>query len=155
MPRNEDGEFELVVGNKQLRSVFFIVVILIGVFFTMGYIVGRNSGPGGDNAVAKRTTTESPAPSLPGPSPAGAPVATESYGPPAQPQPAWPGLGCRDALSVPRPQAARPRRGSDWSFRITAKTGRENRVSKGGPTWATTWKRPAVKRWQNSMSLPN
>jgi cell division septation protein DedD len=45
MPKNEDGEFELVLGNRQLLSVFFIVVILFGVFFTMGYIVGRNSGP--------------------------------------------------------------------------------------------------------------
>lgn len=45
MPRNEDGEFELILGNKQLLSVFFIVVILLGVFFTMGYIVGRNSSP--------------------------------------------------------------------------------------------------------------
>lgn len=43
MPKNEDGEFELILGNRQLLSVFFIVVILLGVFFTMGYIVGRNS----------------------------------------------------------------------------------------------------------------
>ena len=45
MPRNEDGEFELVLANRQLLSVFFIVVILLGVFFTMGYIVGRSSAP--------------------------------------------------------------------------------------------------------------
>ena len=45
MPKNEDGEFELILANRQLLSVFFIVVILLGVFFTMGYIVGRNSGP--------------------------------------------------------------------------------------------------------------
>ena len=45
MPKNEDGEFELILGNRQLLSVFFIVVILLGVFFTMGYIVGRNSAP--------------------------------------------------------------------------------------------------------------
>ncbi|HYP09475.1 MAG TPA: SPOR domain-containing protein [Bryobacteraceae bacterium] len=50
MPRNEAAaseasEFELVLGNKQLLSVFFIVVVLLGVFFTMGYIVGRNSAP--------------------------------------------------------------------------------------------------------------
>ena len=45
MARNEEGEFELVLGNKQLVSVFLIVVILMGVFFSMGYIVGRNSGP--------------------------------------------------------------------------------------------------------------
>jgi cell division septation protein DedD len=44
LPKNEDGEFELILGNSQLLSVFFIVVILLGVFFTMGYIVGRNSG---------------------------------------------------------------------------------------------------------------
>ena len=42
MPKNEEGEFELILGNKQLLSVFFIVVVLLGVFFTMGYIVGRN-----------------------------------------------------------------------------------------------------------------
>jgi len=45
VPKNEDGEFELILANRQLLSVFFIVVILLGVFFTMGYIVGRNSGP--------------------------------------------------------------------------------------------------------------
>ncbi len=45
MPKNEDGEFELILANRQLLSVFFIVVVLLGVFFTMGYIVGRNSGP--------------------------------------------------------------------------------------------------------------
>jgi cell division protein FtsN len=43
MPRTEDGEFELVLGNKQLLSVFFIVVVLLGVFFAMGYIAGRNT----------------------------------------------------------------------------------------------------------------
>jgi len=45
MPTNEEGEFELVLGNKQLLSVFFIVVVLLGVFFTMGFIVGRNATP--------------------------------------------------------------------------------------------------------------
>ncbi|MDQ6708288.1 MAG: SPOR domain-containing protein, partial [Acidobacteriota bacterium] len=36
-------EHELVLGNKQLLSAFFIVVVLLGVFFTMGYIIGRNA----------------------------------------------------------------------------------------------------------------
>ena len=40
-----DGEYELVLGNRQLLSAFFIIVILFGVFFTMGYVVGRNSAP--------------------------------------------------------------------------------------------------------------
>ena len=45
MPTNEEGEFELVLGNKQLLSVFFLIVLLLGVFFSMGYIVGRNTAP--------------------------------------------------------------------------------------------------------------
>jgi len=45
MPRNDEGEFELVLGNKQLLTVFFIVVVLLGIFATMGYIVGRSTAP--------------------------------------------------------------------------------------------------------------
>ncbi|MBL8231093.1 MAG: SPOR domain-containing protein [Bryobacterales bacterium] len=45
MARADDGEFELILGNKQLLSVFFVVVMLLGVFFAMGYIVGKNSIP--------------------------------------------------------------------------------------------------------------
>ena len=45
MKNSETGEFELVLGNKQLLSGFFLVVILFAVFFVMGYIVGRNSTP--------------------------------------------------------------------------------------------------------------
>jgi cell division septation protein DedD len=46
LPKNDEGEFELILGNRQLISVFLIVVVLLGVFFSMGYIVGRNSSPG-------------------------------------------------------------------------------------------------------------
>lgn len=42
MPKNEEGEFELVLGNRQLLSVFFIVVVLLGVFFAMGLLMGRS-----------------------------------------------------------------------------------------------------------------
>ena len=48
MPKTEEGDFELLIGNKQLLTVFFVVVILLGVFFTMGYIVGKNSVVAGD-----------------------------------------------------------------------------------------------------------
>jgi len=57
LARNEYGEFELVLGNRQLVSVFLIVVILLGVFFSMGYIVGRNSSP---TDVAKNATPGKP-----------------------------------------------------------------------------------------------
>ncbi len=45
MRGRQGREFELVMGNKQLLLVFFIVVVLLCVFFTMGYVVGRNTGP--------------------------------------------------------------------------------------------------------------
>jgi cell division protein FtsN len=45
MKNTETGEFELVLGNRQLLSGFFVVVVLFAVFFVMGYIVGRNSSP--------------------------------------------------------------------------------------------------------------
>lgn len=43
MRNNETGEFELVVGNRQLLSGFFIIVLLFAVAFAMGYVVGQNS----------------------------------------------------------------------------------------------------------------
>jgi cell division septation protein DedD len=62
MPRNEEGEFELVLGNRQLLSVFFIVVVLLGVFFVMGYILGKNSSPVGGTDVASVGKPPEPAP---------------------------------------------------------------------------------------------
>jgi cell division septation protein DedD len=38
-----DGEKELVLGSKQLLSLFFVVVALFGVFFALGYMIGHNS----------------------------------------------------------------------------------------------------------------
>lgn len=43
MDRTAEGEYELVVGNRHLLSVVFILIVLFGVFFTLGYFVGRNS----------------------------------------------------------------------------------------------------------------
>ncbi len=39
-----EGEKELVLGNKQLISLFFVIVALCGVFFALGYTMGRPSG---------------------------------------------------------------------------------------------------------------
>ncbi len=78
MAKNEDGEFELILGNRQLISVFLIVVILLGVFFSMGYIVGRNSAP----AVAESGhETKSAAKSAPSDSSADAPKSPDSPAP--------------------------------------------------------------------------
>jgi cell division septation protein DedD len=85
LPKNDDGEFELILANRQLLSVFFIIVILLAVFFTMGYIVGRNSAPLLADAVtrsaarpvadAAATTAETPAAVAPPSAPAAKPAA--------------------------------------------------------------------------------
>src|SRR6476469_6965514 len=94
MRNNETGEFELVVGNKQLLSGFFIVVLLFAVAFAMGYVVGQNS-PRSLKMASETTSTTSvtgtadsrPQPSTPPPAPAPAPTPAAEQPPDSQPQP--------------------------------------------------------------------
>jgi cell division protein FtsN len=41
MLRNDDNETEILLGNKQLLGIFFIVAVLLGVAFYGGYMVGK------------------------------------------------------------------------------------------------------------------
>jgi len=76
--RNKDtGEFELVVGDKQLLSGFFIGVLLLAVVFAMGYVLGRGSpkSAGAQETAAIPATDTHPA-QIPAANPAsGTPVA--------------------------------------------------------------------------------
>jgi cell division septation protein DedD len=134
MPRNEEGEFELVLGNRQLLSVFFIVVVLLGVFFTMGYILGRNAAPLApavtqtaspkplEVSAVPKDTTASPAPVQPPvevkspaaepakPSPAGEPIRTEAQKPePPKATPPQPAAQAPAApASIPGLQTGKP-----------------------------------------------
>ncbi len=87
MAKNEDGEYELILGNRQLLSIFFVVVVLLGAGFTLGYIMGRETGVPSTSALQKveekaelpldlppalRATEEPP------PVPTPAPVASEA-----------------------------------------------------------------------------
>ena len=111
MPRNEEGEFELVLGNRQLMSVFFIVVILLGVFFAMGYIVGRGANPvaGPDVATHRpesKPLVETPPPQREAPTPE-APKATASQDGPAVSPSAQPSARPEPVAPVPVKQSAR------------------------------------------------
>src|SRR4051812_44771577 len=65
---DHDGEKELVLGNKQLLTIFFVATLLCGVFFAMGYVVGGNSAkasltsPNGDTSPT--TEGQRPEPSV-------------------------------------------------------------------------------------------
>jgi cell division septation protein DedD len=93
--RNKDtGEFELVVGDKQLLSGFFIGVLLLAVVFAMGYVLGRGTPKSASvapetAAIPVNTATQSPvqaspAPATPAPAtpPADAPVMNPDVGHP-------------------------------------------------------------------------
>lgn len=117
MARNDEGEFELVLGNRQLISVFLIVVILLGVFFSMGYIVGRNSAPGNGGEVARNTPAKSaaerPAEVAPsaGTEPAPAPVAAETKPAktePVQTHPEQPAAAAETTPAPPKPTPIAP-----------------------------------------------
>lgn len=95
MLQRSDGEIEVSLGNKQLFSVLFIVVILLGLFFAMGFLAGRSTAPGTEKQVARTdsgplrvdsgdaTPPKSSEPAASTPAPAPEPQAPEP--PPAQP----------------------------------------------------------------------
>lgn len=64
MFQDRDGEKEILLGNKQLLGIFFVLVILFAVLFGAGYMVGRTSGekkPTEAAVEAKSTPAEQPA----------------------------------------------------------------------------------------------
>jgi cell division septation protein DedD len=112
LPKNEDGEFELILGNRQLLSVFFIVVILLGVFFTMGFIIGKNSATG-ETEVASRKEPAKPMVVDMGKGGDGAPVIASNSLPPAPvtpvqtaPQKAEPPAPVK--AEAPKPEPVKP-----------------------------------------------
>ncbi len=44
MTRAEDGEYELVLENRHVLGIFFVAALLCGVFFALGYMVGKSTG---------------------------------------------------------------------------------------------------------------
>ncbi len=101
MRNNETGEFELVVGNHQLLSAFFIVVLLFAVAFAMGYVVGQNS-PRSAKVLAESAQQLPPStnPADARPQPAGPVPAPVSQPAAADPTP-------QDAVQQPTTQPAR------------------------------------------------
>ena len=61
--KQSDDEFELILGNKQLLSLFFVIVVFFAAFFSVGYTVGFGHG------TDSRTTAGLEPEELPGPPP--------------------------------------------------------------------------------------
>ncbi|MFL6351000.1 MAG: SPOR domain-containing protein [Bryobacteraceae bacterium] len=88
MLRTNDSETEILLGNKQLLGIFFVVAILLGVAFTGGYMVGRGSldkaadakAPAARSASATETHAVSPDSSPNDIANASAPISTSENG---------------------------------------------------------------------------
>ena len=133
MKNNETGEFELVLGNRHLLSGFFIVALLFGVAFAMGYIVGRSSTPSSKmqaetaaaTATDLRPQPSAPAQAAPAPQPqepANADAQPPTADVPAQPltQPAKDGPAATPPPEVPAPAAPAEDSGAYWQVSAVA-----------------------------------
>lgn len=64
MPKEQKGgQYEMVLEGRHLLGVFFAVVLLCAVFFTLGFVLGRDqaSGPKTTAAVPAKTSPAAPA----------------------------------------------------------------------------------------------
>src|ERR1022692_2475901 len=78
MPKGEDGQYELILETRQVLVIFLFAVVLCGVFFGLGFVVGRHSTgptgtqvaaiPGASGGVDKKSALSPPEPA---PAPAG------------------------------------------------------------------------------------
>ncbi|HXE13472.1 MAG TPA: SPOR domain-containing protein [Bryobacteraceae bacterium] len=55
MLRSSESETEILLGNKQLLGIFFLVAVLIGVAFGGGYMLGRGAGDKGEKKLETAT----------------------------------------------------------------------------------------------------
>lgn len=114
------GEFELVVGDKQLLSGFFIGVLLLAVVFAMGYVLGQSSPKSAKvvadtAAVPANTQADKPLDAAPtpvqAPSAASTPAPTgdadQTATPPAEAPPQPTTVPAREA-SAPAPPKSAP-----------------------------------------------
>ena len=144
--RNKDtGEFELVVGDKQLLSGFFIGIVLLAVVFAMGYVMGRGTGKSAPStsdtaAVTPNSATDAhpqsaaaqvppsaePAASTPAPQPGDPSAATTAATPPVEPPPQPTTVPARDT-AAPAPRPAPPADSANASYwQVTAAASRNS-----------------------------
>jgi cell division septation protein DedD len=103
MLRTNESETEILLGNKQLLGIFFVVAILLGVAFYGGYVVGKG-------AAARKPASTASAPPADQPATASTPVTGgETHSVPAE---SAPGAETAPAASDTATQSSEPPLGS-------------------------------------------
>jgi cell division septation protein DedD len=119
---SETGEFELVLGNAQLLSGLFIVVLLFAVFFALGYVVGQNSPrsaklsePAAAPAADRPQPTATPQPPAAATETPGQPAETTAAGQePSAPATTAPEGGAQPPAPAPATESEELAAGSYW-----------------------------------------
>lgn len=127
MTNKETGEFELVIGNAQIISGFFILALLLAVFFAMGFIVARakyQQEPPTTAAVTQPDVRQQPtatAPPVAAPTPpAEQPAADANSGaPPDAAKPAQAEKPAESDAAQPEPAPAEAAIGTYWQVTAT------------------------------------
>jgi cell division septation protein DedD len=118
MKNKETGEFELLIGNGQIISGFFILALLLAVFFAMGFIVARakyQQEPATASALSSTPTTETRVPAAAPETPAAKPpedARVAALPPDAKPEKTEP--------PPPDPVPAETAQGTYWQISATA-----------------------------------
>ncbi len=108
-PKGEEREIDLTIGfNKQLISIVFIIFVLFGVVFSMGYFVGRATSNGDAQMPAAAKAADANAQAKPeamGPETAKPPSAAPAETAPEQPLEPGEGKVTDAAAAQPAPAA--------------------------------------------------
>ena len=156
MSRNARNPGDLVLENRHLLLIFFAIFALSGVFFSLGYIVGRNTfSPTSSIALAESQSPEADAKPSPMPPAAYYLRATPPTAPvPAEPEPLEPELRFDQTLgeqaSEARLESAVPQVVPDIAPDVSGLSGEPNEPNPGIEEEAS----PAILVQVSALSRP-
>src|SRR5260370_27497910 len=105
MEKKHGGDF--VLESRHLVGLFMLLVVIFGVVFTLGYLLGRSQYDAGLREAVGTPADADESAAAPAPKSKGKPESTGAGSPPA---------GRAGTLSPPGEDAAPSQKGSDWDF---------------------------------------
>ncbi len=122
MEKKHGGDF--VLESRHLVGLFMLLVVIFGVVFTLGYLLGRSQYDAGLREAVGTPADADESTAASAPKSKGKPESTGAGSPPA---------GRAGTLSPPKEEAAPSQKGSDWDFYHSAepKTAEDHRQPAG------------------------
>lgn len=138
----------MVLGGRHLIGIFFLLVVILGVVFTLGYLLGRNQY----DSQLRAAAGEAPAP-LPAKAPAKSPAKSPTISNDATPAGIEYPQRAGDSASRKDTDASTPPAGADWDFYHSAEPAKPAATVKPAPKAAP--KQPQVISAANRPAANN